>query len=120
MKQCRIAVFIVCMTVLAFEVLGPIVGNTLKSGQLFEPRCELTEPDPDVLCASRRRSSGLSRPGWRGAGSPACADHAARTFLARVSRNSASSRRAALIAAASAGEASPVSSARRSAWLIWV
>ena len=33
-----------------FEALGPIVGNAVKSGQLFKPRCELTEPDPDVLC----------------------------------------------------------------------
>ena len=33
-----------------FEALGPVVGNALKSGQLFKPRCELTEPDPDVLC----------------------------------------------------------------------
>ncbi len=33
-----------------FEALGPLVGNAVKSGQLLEPRCELTEPDPDVLC----------------------------------------------------------------------
>ncbi len=33
-----------------FEALGPIVGHALKSGQLFEPRCELTEPDPDIRC----------------------------------------------------------------------
>jgi len=33
-----------------FEALGPIVGHATKSGQLFHPRCELTEPDPDVLC----------------------------------------------------------------------
>jgi len=33
-----------------FEALGPIVGNAMKSGQLFKPRCELTEPNPDVLC----------------------------------------------------------------------
>ena len=33
-----------------FEALGPIVGDAVKSGQLFEPRCELTEPDPDILC----------------------------------------------------------------------
>jgi hypothetical protein len=33
-----------------FKALGPIVGNAVKSGQLFKPRCELTEPDPDVLC----------------------------------------------------------------------
>lgn len=33
-----------------FEALGPVVGNALKSGQLFKPRCQLTEPDPDVLC----------------------------------------------------------------------
>ena len=33
-----------------FEALGPIVGNALKSGQLFKPRCDLTEPNPDVLC----------------------------------------------------------------------
>jgi hypothetical protein len=28
----------------------PLLGNALKSGQLFRPRAELTEPDPDVLC----------------------------------------------------------------------
>jgi len=33
-----------------FEAVGPILGNALKSGQLFNPQCELTEPDPDVLC----------------------------------------------------------------------
>jgi len=33
-----------------FEALGPIVGHATKSGQLFKPQCELTEPDPDVLC----------------------------------------------------------------------
>jgi putative CocE/NonD family hydrolase len=33
-----------------FKALGPIVGNAVKSGQLFKPRCELTEPDPDILC----------------------------------------------------------------------
>ncbi len=27
-----------------------MVGNAVKSGQLFNPQCELTEPDPDVLC----------------------------------------------------------------------
>ena len=33
-----------------FVALGPIVGNAMKSGQLFKPRCKLTEPDPDILC----------------------------------------------------------------------
>jgi putative CocE/NonD family hydrolase len=33
-----------------FEAVGPILGNALKSGQLFNPQCELTEPDPNVLC----------------------------------------------------------------------
>ena len=33
-----------------FEAVGPILVNALKSGQLFNPQCELTEPDPDVLC----------------------------------------------------------------------
>ena len=33
-----------------FEAVGPMVGNAVKSGQLFNPQCELTEPDPDVLC----------------------------------------------------------------------
>jgi putative CocE/NonD family hydrolase len=33
-----------------FKAVGPILGNALKSGQLFNPQCELTEPDPDVLC----------------------------------------------------------------------
>ena len=26
-----------------FEALGPLVGNAVRSGQLFNPRCELTE-----------------------------------------------------------------------------
>ncbi len=25
-----------------FEALGPLVGHAVKSGQLLEPRCELT------------------------------------------------------------------------------
>jgi putative CocE/NonD family hydrolase len=32
------------------QAAGPIVWNALKSGQLFRPQCELTEPDPDILC----------------------------------------------------------------------
>ena len=32
------------------KALAPIVMNALKSGQLFNPRCELTDADPDVLC----------------------------------------------------------------------
>lgn len=33
-----------------FKAVAPLVGNALKSGQLFNPKCELTESDPDVLC----------------------------------------------------------------------
>ena len=33
-----------------FQAVGPILGNALRSGQLFHPQCELTEPDPDILC----------------------------------------------------------------------
>ena len=33
-----------------FEAIGPLLGNALKSGQLFNPQAELTEPDPDILC----------------------------------------------------------------------
>ena len=33
-----------------FEALGPLVGNSAKSGQLLKPQCELTQLDPDVLC----------------------------------------------------------------------
>ena len=33
-----------------FEAVGPVLSNALKSCQLFNPQCELTEPDPDVLC----------------------------------------------------------------------
>ena len=32
------------------RALAPIVTNALKSGQLFRPHCELTEPDPEILC----------------------------------------------------------------------
>jgi hypothetical protein len=33
-----------------FEVVCPLVGNAVKSCQLFNPQAELTEPDPDILC----------------------------------------------------------------------
>ncbi len=33
-----------------FQAVGPLVGNAVKSGQLFNPQAELTEPDPDILC----------------------------------------------------------------------
>ena len=33
-----------------FQAVAPILGNALKSAQLFNPQAELTEPDPDVLC----------------------------------------------------------------------
>jgi hypothetical protein len=33
-----------------FEAVGPLVGNAVKSGQLFNPQAELTEPDLDILC----------------------------------------------------------------------
>jgi len=32
------------------QAVGPLVGNALKSGRLFNPQAELTEPDPDILC----------------------------------------------------------------------
>jgi len=32
------------------QAVGPIVWNSIKSGQLFNPACELTEPNPDILC----------------------------------------------------------------------
>jgi len=32
------------------QAVGPLVGNALKSGRLFSPQAELTEPDPDILC----------------------------------------------------------------------
>ena len=34
---------------LTFEALGPLVGHAVKSRQLFNPQCHLTDPDPDVL-----------------------------------------------------------------------
>ncbi len=33
-----------------FEAVDPLVGNALKSGQLFNPQAELTKPDSDILC----------------------------------------------------------------------
>lgn len=33
-----------------FQSVSPILGNALKSTQLFNPQCELTEPDTDILC----------------------------------------------------------------------
>ena len=32
------------------QAVGPLVGNAIKSGQLFNPQAELTESDPDILC----------------------------------------------------------------------
>ena len=32
------------------QAVGPILSRAVKSGQLFRPQCELTEPDPDILC----------------------------------------------------------------------
>jgi hypothetical protein len=32
------------------QAVAPLVGNAIKSGQLFNPQAELTEPDPDILC----------------------------------------------------------------------
>ena len=32
------------------RALAPIVSNAVKSRQLFNPQCELTEADPDILC----------------------------------------------------------------------
>ncbi len=32
------------------QAVGPLIGNALKSGQLFSPQAQLTEPDPDILC----------------------------------------------------------------------
>ena len=33
-----------------FRSAAPLVGNAIASGRIFKPQCELTEPDPDVLC----------------------------------------------------------------------
>ena len=33
-----------------FRSVGPLLWNAIKSGQLFNPACELTEPDPNILC----------------------------------------------------------------------
>jgi len=33
-----------------FKAVAPILFNAIKSGQLFNPQCKLTEPDPDILC----------------------------------------------------------------------
>ena len=32
------------------QAVGPLVGNAFKSGQLFNPQAELTEPNPDIVC----------------------------------------------------------------------
>ena len=32
------------------QAVGPLVGNAIRSGQLFSPQAELTDPDPDILC----------------------------------------------------------------------
>jgi predicted acyl esterase len=32
------------------QSVGPILWKAIKSGQLFHPQCELTDPDPDILC----------------------------------------------------------------------
>ena len=33
-----------------FKAVAPILFNAINSGQLFNPQCKLTEPDPDILC----------------------------------------------------------------------
>ncbi|MEM7017841.1 MAG: CocE/NonD family hydrolase [Pseudomonadota bacterium] len=32
------------------QSIGPILKKAIVSGQLFNPSCQLTEPDPDILC----------------------------------------------------------------------
>ncbi|MEM7033594.1 MAG: CocE/NonD family hydrolase [Chloroflexota bacterium] len=32
------------------QAVGPILWKAIRSGQIFNPACELTEPDPDILC----------------------------------------------------------------------
>jgi len=32
------------------QSVSPILWKAIKSGQLLNPQCELTEPDPDILC----------------------------------------------------------------------
>jgi predicted acyl esterase len=31
------------------QAVGPLLINAIKSGQLFHPQCELTEPDEDIM-----------------------------------------------------------------------
>jgi predicted acyl esterase len=33
-----------------FKAVSPILGRAVKSGQLLSSQCDLTEPDPDILC----------------------------------------------------------------------
>jgi hypothetical protein len=35
---------------LSAQSIGPMIWRALRSGQLFNPQCELTPADPDVLC----------------------------------------------------------------------
>ena len=35
---------------LTVESVWPMLRRTLLTGQLWNPQCVLTEPDPDVLC----------------------------------------------------------------------
>ena len=32
------------------QAVGPILWNAIKSGQIIRPKCQLTEPEPDILC----------------------------------------------------------------------
>jgi hypothetical protein len=32
------------------QAVVPLVGNAIRSGQLFNPQADLAEPDPDILC----------------------------------------------------------------------
>ena len=52
-----------------FEAVGPLVGNAVKSGQLFNPQAELTEPNPDVLCEYDVRIPVLQKNLWANSGS---------------------------------------------------
>ncbi len=44
------------------QAVGPLIGNALKSGQLFRPQAELTEPDPDALNVACTFSHMVERP----------------------------------------------------------
>lgn len=47
-----------------FQAVGPILGNAIKSDQLFSPQAELTEPDPNFWIPAGYALVNMNLPGY--------------------------------------------------------